>query len=216
MNTVNDNSDKLNDIKDVYAEKSDKDLVLMAQEGDLKAEEFLMRKYKETVKRKSHYYFMAGADEDDIVQEGMIGLLKAIRQYDPLKDASFGTFAGVCITSQIINAIRAAGREKNKPLNNSVPLSKPIGRENEDITLADTLKAGSVGNPEAFIIIKDVVYYIMHNGDNIFSDFEMQVLSEIIKDVDYGNVAKKLGKNYKSIDNAMQRIKKKIVGYIWQ
>ena len=90
MNTVNDNSDKLNDIKDVYAEKSDKDLVLMAQEGDLKAEEFLMRKYKETVKRKSHYYFMAGADEDDIVQEGMIGLLKAIRQYDPLKDASLG------------------------------------------------------------------------------------------------------------------------------
>ncbi len=216
MNTANDDSIKVNDIKDMYTDKSDRGLVLLAQKGDIKAEELIMRRYKETVKIKSHYYFMAGADEDDIVQEGMIGLLKAIRQYDVSKDTSFGAFAGVCITRQIINAIRVAGREKNKPLNTSVPLSKPVGRDNEDITLADTLKAGTVGNPEAFTIIKDIVYYIMHNGDNIFSDFEMQVLSEMIKDGDYGKVAKKLGKNYKSIDNAMQRIKKKIVGYLWQ
>lgn len=205
-----------NDIREEFLEKTDKELVIMAQEGNIEAEETLMRKYKETVRRKSHYYFMVGADEDDIVQEGMIGLLKAIRRYDVSKDASFGTFAGICITSQIINAIRAAGRDKNKALNTSVPLSKPVSGENDDITLADTLKAGSIGNPEAFIIIKDIVYYIMHNGDNIFSEFEMQVLSEIIKDGDYSRVAKKLGKNNKSIDNAIQRIKKKILGYLLQ
>lgn len=195
---------------------ADEELVAMAQEGSLDAEETLMRKYKETVKIKSRYYYMAGADEDDIVQEGMIGLLKAIRQYDSAKEASFATFAGVCITSQIINAIRSADREKHKALNTSVSLNKPVGEENEDLTLADTLKAGSVETPEAFLVIKDVVYYIMHNGDNIFSDFEMQVLNELIKDSGYDKTSQKLGKNYKSIDNAMQRIKRKIINYLQQ
>ena len=90
---------------------SDQEMVIRAQQGDLEAEEFLMRKYKEIVKIKSRYYYMAGADEDDVVQEGMIGLLKAIRQYDPEKEASFATFAGVCITRQIISAFRMADRE---------------------------------------------------------------------------------------------------------
>lgn len=200
----------------------DEKLAVMAQQGNLEAEEALMRRYKETVKIKSHYYYMAGADEDDVVQEGMIGLLKAIRQYDPERDASFGTYAGICITRQIINAIRTADREKHKALNTSISLSRPMAalgrteREYEDITLGDTLKAGAGENPEAFLIIKDVVYYILHNGDNIFSSFEMQVLNELIKGSDYDKIARKLGKNYKSIDNAMQRIKKKVIGYLWQ
>ena len=201
---------------------TDKELAVKAQNGDLDAEEALMRRYKETVKIKSHYYYMAGADEDDVVQEGMIGLLKAIRQYDEEKEASFSTFAGICITRQIINAIRTADREKYKALNTSVSLNKPMdrsrqtGKEYEDITLADTLKAEAVESPEAFLVIKDVVYYILHNGDNIFSEFEMQILNEIIKENDYNKIMKKLGKNYKSIDNAMQRIKKKIINYLWQ
>ena len=201
---------------------TDKELAVKAQNGDLDAEEALMRRYKETVKIKSHYYYMAGADEDDVVQEGRIGLLKAIRQYDEEKEASFSTFAGICITRQIINAIRTADREKHKALNTSVSLNKPMdrsrqtGKEYEDITLADTLKAEAVESPEAFLVIKDVVYYILHNGDNIFSEFEMQVLNEIIKENDYNKIMKKLGKNYKSIDNAMQRIKKKIINYLWQ
>ena len=195
---------------------SDNELVKMAQCGNLDAEEALMRKYKETVKIKANLYFMAGADEDDIVQEGMIGLLKAIRQYDDDKEASFGTFAGICITRQIISAIRAAGRDKHKALNTSVSLNKPMQKDNEDITLADTIKADMVENPEALLIIKDVVYYILHNGDNIFSDFEMKVLNELLKGNDYDNIARKLGKNYKSIDNAMQRTKKKIIRYLWK
>lgn len=195
---------------------ADEELVIMAQDGNLDAEESLMRKYKETVKIKSRYYYMAGADEDDIVQEGMIGLLKAIRQYDAEKEASFATFAGLCITSQIINAIRSADREKHKALNTSVSLNKPVGEENDDLILEDTLMTGSVETPENFLVIKDVVYYIMHNGDNIFSDFEMQVLNELIKGSGYDKTSRKLGKNYKSIDNAMQRIKKKIIKYLQQ
>lgn len=198
-------------LTDIYTEQ---ELVLMAQKGNLEAEEALMRKYKEVVKIKSNYYYMVGADEEDIVQEGMIGLLKAIRQYDEEKQTSFSTFAGICITRQIIDAIRIADREKHKALNTSVSLSKPLVKGNEDITVADTLRAETAENPESFLVVKDLAYYIMHNEGEIFSDFEMQVLAEIVKGRDYEKIAAKLGKNYKSIDNAMQRIKKKIVNYI--
>ena len=194
----------------------DKKLVLLAQNGNLDAEEALMRKYKETVKTKANMYYMAGADEEDVVQEGMIGLLKAIRQYDAEKEASFGTFAGICITRQIISAIRAAGRDKHKALNNSVSLNDPLREESEDMTLEDTLKTDMAENPETLLVIKDIAYYILHNGDNIFSDFEMEVLNQVVKGRGYDKIAEKLGKTPKSIDNALQRTKKKIVAYLWR
>lgn len=200
----------------VSSSLSDKDMVLRAQEGDLDAEEALMRKYKETVRIKAKMYYMAGADEDDIVQEGMIGLLKAIRQYDEAKEASFGTFASICITRQMISAIRSAGRDKHKALNTSVSLSEPVKEENGEITVEDTLRTDMADDPETLLVLKDVVYYILHNGDNIFSEFEMEVLNEILKGRNYEQIAQKLGKNPKSIDNAMQRTKKKIVGYLWR
>lgn len=193
---------------------NDQQMVIQAQQGNLEAEESLMRKYKEIVKIKSRYYYMAGADEDDVIQEGMIGLLKAIRQYDPEKEASFATFAGICITSQIISAIRMADREKHKVLNTSVSLSKPVGGE-EGITLEDTLTLSGGESPEALLVVKDLAYYIMHNEDNVFSDFEMQVLNEVVRENDYEKIARKLDRSGKSIDNAMQRIKKKIIRYLW-
>lgn len=174
-----------------------------------------MRKYKEIVKIKSRYYYMAGADEDDVVQEGMIGLLKAIRQYDPEKEVSFATFAGVCITRQIISAIRMADREKHKVLNTSVSLSKPVGGEEEDVTLADTLMVSGGESPEALLVVKDLAYYIMHNEGNVFSEFEMQVLNEMVRDNDYEKIARRLKRSSKSVDNAMQRIKKKVIRYLW-
>ncbi|MDO4545865.1 MAG: RNA polymerase sporulation sigma factor SigH [Bacillota bacterium] len=195
---------------------SDDQLAVMAQSGDLDAEETLIRKYKETVRLKSQMYFMVGADEEDVVQEGMIGLFKAIRQYDVDKDASFGTFASICITRQIISAIRTADRDKHKALNTSVSLNKPVKRENEDVTLADTLGTSAMANPEELLIIKDIVYYILHNGDNIFSRFEMQVLNEFLKGKDYETIGEDLGRNAKSIDNAIQRTKKKIIDYLWK
>ena len=195
---------------------SDENLVLSAQEGNIEAEELLMRKYKEAVRTKAKMYYMAGADEEDVVQEGMIGLLKAIRQFDADKEVSFGTFAGICITRQIISAIRSADRHKHKPLNTSVSLSDPLKEENGEITLEDTLKTNTAENPETLLVIKDIAYYILHNGDNILSDFEMEVLNEVLKGYDYDKIARKLGKNPKSIDNAMQRTKKKIVAYLWR
>lgn len=199
-----------------YHSYSDTELVSLAQEGNLDAEEALMRKYKGIVKAKANMYYMAGADEDDVMQEGMIGLFKAIRQYDAEKQTTFGTFAGICITRQIISAIRSAGRDKHKALNTSVSLSNPVEDGHENITLEDTLKTNMAENPETLLVIKDVVYYIRNNGDNIFSDFEMQVLNEALQGKTHEKIAKKLGKSTKSIDNAMQRTRRKIVDYLWQ
>lgn len=195
---------------------SDRDLVLKAQSGDLDAEETLMRKYKENVKIKAKMYYMAGADEDDVVQEGMIGLLKAIRQYDAYKETSFGTFAGICITRQIISAIRSADRDKHKALNTSVSLSDPLKDESGEMTVEDTLRTNMAEDPETLLVMKDIAGYILHNGDNILSDLEMEVLSEVLKGRSHEEIAEKLGKNSKSIDNALQRTKKKIVSYLWR
>lgn len=194
----------------------DDKLAALAQSGNLDAEEALLKKYKDAVRIKANMYYMAGADEDDVMQEGMIGLMKAIRQYSPEREASFGTFAGICITRQIISAIRSADRDKHKALNTSVSLSRPLETGNEEVTLADTLSSGTGESPEEILIFKDIVYYILHNGDNIFSEFEMNVLSEFIKGNDYEKIADKLGKNVKSVDNAMQRTRKKILGYLFK
>lgn len=194
----------------------DDKLAALAQSGNLDAEEALLKKYKDAVRIKANMYYMAGADEDDVMQEGMIGLMKAIRQYSPEREASFGTFAGICITKQIISAIRSADRDKHKALNTSVSLSRPLETGNEEVTLADTLSSGTGESPEEMLIFKDIVYYILHNGDNIFSEFEMNVLSEFIKGNDYEKIADKLGKNVKSVDNAMQRTRKKILGYLFK
>ena len=109
-----------------------------------------------------------------------------------------------------------AGRDKHKALNTSVSLNNPVIDENEDVTIADTIRTNMTENPEELLVFKDIAEYILHNGDNVFSDFEMQVINELIKTGDYGKVSEKLGRSVKSIDNAMQRARKKIVNYLWQ
>lgn len=198
-------------------------LAAEAQAGDALAEETLIRKYSGIVYKKARAYFMAGADAEDVVQEGMIGLLKAVRTYDADKNASFGTYAERCVTNQIISAIRTADRIKHKPLNTSVSLSKPVAgsaagqsaSDGAEITLGDTLSTQPADSPDELLIIKDVAYYILNNGDNIFSDFEMQVLTEYIKGFTSGQIAERLGKNPKSVDNALQRTRKKVNSYLW-
>lgn len=197
---------------------SDEELVQQAQQGDLNAEEAIMRKYKSVVKSKAAMYYMAGGDEDDIVQEGMIGLLKAIRKYDADKDASFATFAGLCISRQIISALRSAARDKHKPLNTSLSLNKPVEDDadgNEFFTLEETVKNHTAENPETLMVIRDVLDCILNDEGKILSDFELQVLNEALKDRDYEKIGRKLGRSTKSVDNAMQRIKKKITSYLW-
>ena len=198
-------------------------LAAEAQAGDALAEETLIRKYSGIVYKKARVYFMAGADAEDVVQEGMIGLLKAVRSYDAEKNASFGTFAERCVTNQIISAIRSADRIKHKPLNTSVSLNRPVTQdaaqgaaEGSEVTLGDTLRTDPADSPDEMLIIKDVAYYILNNGDNIFSDLEMQVLSEYIKGFMSGQIAERLGKSSKSVDNALQRTRKKVIAYLWK
>lgn len=189
----------------------DDQLAAEAQAGDIVAEETLIRKYSYIVSRKAKAFFIAGADADDVMQEGMIGLMRAVRRYDPAKSASFATFADICVTSQMISAIRSADRIKNKALNTSVSLNVP---EKEGISLEETLKADMADSPEQMLLLKDVTYYILNNGDNVFSDYEMRVINEAIKGYSYDQIAEKLGKTPKSIDNALQRAKKKINAYL--
>lgn len=202
-------------------ENPDNQLAIDAQKGDDEAEETLIRKYSGIVYKKAKAYFMVGADLEDVVQEGLIGLMKAVRKYDADKNVSFGTFAESCVTNQIISAIRSADRIKHKPLNTSVSLNKPISSEegrtsDDEITLGDMISADPAESPEEMLIIKDVTYYILNNGDNIFSDLEMMVLNEYIKGYSCEQIAQRLGKTPKSIDNAMQRTKKKVNNYLWK
>jgi len=198
-------------------------LAAEAQAGDALAEETLIRNYSGIVYKKARAYFMAGADAEDVVQEGMIGLLKAVRSYDAEKNATFGTYAERCVTNQIISAIRSADRIKHKPLNTSVSLNRPVAQDTAqgtadaaEITLGDTLRTDPADSPDEMLIIKDVAYYILNNGDNIFSDLEMQVLNEYIKGFTSGQIAERLGKSSKSVDNALQRTRKKVIAYLWK
>lgn len=197
-----------------YLELSDEKLVLLAQEGDANAEEYLIRKYKDVVRSKAHLYFMVGADGEDIVQEGMIGIFKAIRSYNKTKQASFHTFAEICINRQIITAIKRATRLKHSPLNTSVSLSKPLSEAEPETTLEETLSASSNTDPEALFLLKEDMGYIEGNGQEIFSDLELSVWNEYLKGKSYQKIAEITGKSPKAIDNAIQRTKRKLELYL--
>jgi len=172
-----------------YTEFTDEKLVSLAQGGDEIAEEYLIRKFKNVVRSKAHLYFMVGADSEDIVQEGMIGIFKAIRSYNNTKQASFHTFAEICINRQIITAIKRATRLKHSPLNTSVSLSKPLSDTEPDTTLEETLSASSNTDPEALFLLKENMGYIEGNGAEIFSDLELTVWNEYLKGKSYLQIA---------------------------
>lgn len=201
-------------------ELTDNRLARLAQEGNLEAEEELLRRYKALARAKAKMYFMAGADEDDVVQEGMIGLLKAVRRFDPEKEASFRTFAGICITTQIISAIRWTQRDKQKPLNTSVSLDVSIRQEPEaaggeaQLRLEDTLMASPADSPEQMLVMQDIIECILHNDDKVFSDYELQVLTRRMRGLTVRQIAEELGKSRKSVDNCLHRAKKKISAYL--
>ncbi|MEG0830591.1 MAG: RNA polymerase sporulation sigma factor SigH [Anaerovoracaceae bacterium] len=197
---------------------TDEKLVQIAQVGDLHAEEYLIRKYKDVVRIRAQLYFIMGADGDDVVQEGMIGLFKAIKSYKPERTASFHTFAELCINRQIITAIKTANRKKHSPLNTSISLNNPVGETigQENATLQETLPAGSEADPEELLVIKDVMNYILSNDGGMFSNLEMKVWNEYLQGKGYLEIAGITEKTPKAIDNAIQRIKKKILAYLCQ
>lgn len=190
---------------------TEEELVKLAQEGNEEAGDFLIRKYKDVVKTKAHLYFMVGADRDDVVQEGMIGVFKAIKSFNPEKQASFRTFAELCINRQIFSAIKQATRMKHSPLNTSVSLSRPISEDRETVTLAETLFSDSNSDPEAQLLLKEIIGYMEGSSLNELSKMEYEVWMLYLQGQNYRQIAKNLGKPPKSIDNAIQRTKRKLL-----
>jgi len=193
---------------------TDEAIVKMAQEGSSTAEEYLIRKYMGIVKAKTKKYFIAGADSDDVIQEGMIGVFKAIRDYDPDSTASFATFVELCVSRQILSAVQSANRLKNKILNDYLPFSTDK-KESEDGGFAiDKVPSGQDTDPETLTLIREIVDLLKANGSEIFSPMENKVWAEMLKGKNYREIAEALDRSPKSIDNAMQRIKRKISAYL--
>ena len=193
-----------------YGEKTDEEIVAFAQTGDSVALEYMLGKYKNFVRSKARSYFLIGADHEDIVQEGMIGLYKAIRDFRADKLSSFRQFADICITRQIITAIKTATRQKHVPLNSYVSLNKPIYDEESDRTLMDVIVEGHAQNPEELIIGREDIMSVRDRVDEVLSSLEQEVLSAYLDGKSYQEIADKLGRHVKSIDNALQRVKRKL------
>ena len=193
-----------------YASKTDEEAVWLAQQGDVGATEYLLDKYKSLVKARARAYFLIGADREDIIQEGMIGLYKAVRDFQPDKQASFRGFAELCITRQVITAVKSATRQKHKPLNGYISLNRPVFDEESDRTLMDMIKSSKVLNPEEIIISKEDIGAIEQNLMMNLSSLEKQVLNLYLGGKSYQEIAALLGRQVKSIDNALQRVKTKV------
>ena len=193
-----------------FADMPDEQVVGQAQLGDSVAIEYLLSKYKNFVRSKARSYFLIGADHEDIVQEGMIGLFKAIRDYQVERLSSFRAFAELCITRQIITAIKTATRQKHIPLNSYVSLNKPIYDEESDRTLMDVIVEGRAQNPEELIIDRENLVSLRDQVDQVLSSLEQDVLNAYLDGKSYQEIADKLGRHVKSIDNALQRVKRKL------
>ncbi len=197
-----------------YIAMADEDIIIDAKAGDIKALEFLINKYKSFVRAKARTYFLIGADREDIIQEGLIGLYKAIRDYRGDKLSSFRAFAELCITRQIITAIKTATRQKHIPLNSYVSLNKPIYDEESDRTLLDIISEDSVSDPEEMMINREEFKGIETKMGEILSALEWEVLSLYLQGKSYQEVAEELDRHVKSIDNALQRVKRKLEKYL--
>jgi RNA polymerase sporulation-specific sigma factor len=193
-----------------YHERADEDLVSAAKSGDNLAMEFLLNKYKNFVRIKAKSYFLIGADREDIIQEGMIGLYKAVRDFKADKLSSFRAFAELCITRQIITAIKTATRQKHIPLNQYISLNKPIYDEDSERTLLDVMASQKTSDPEELVINQEVSEDIKERIQENLSDLESQVLLSYLEGKSYQEMARDLNRHVKSIDNALQRVKRKI------
>lgn len=191
-------------------DRSDEEVVIEAKLGDKKAQEYLINKYENFVKSKAKSYFLIGADKEDIYQEGMIGLYKAIRDYNPEKLASFKAFAELCVTRQIITAIKTATRQKHIPLNTYISLNKPIYEEESDRTLLDIISGLKVTDPEEVVISNEEMAHIEKEIGQVLSNLEMEVLMSYLDGKSYQEIACDLNRHAKSIDNALQRVKRKL------
>ncbi len=197
-----------------YDNMTDEEVVALCHEGDERAINHLLYKYKNFVRSKARSYFLVGADHEDIVQEGMIGLYKAVRDFRPEKLSSFRAFAELCVTRQIITAIKAATRQKHIPLNSYISLNKPLYDDESDRTLLDVIIEGRTSNPEDLLISQEDMQTINLRINEVLSGLEMEVLQAYLDGQSYQEIAERLGRHVKSIDNALQRVKRKLSRYL--
>ena len=193
-----------------FVNMTDGEVAELANHDDALASDYLLNKYKNFVRAKARSYFLIGADREDLVQEGMIGLYKAIRDYRSDKQTSFVAFAELCVTRQIITAIKAATRQKHKPLNSYISLNKPVYDEESDRMLIDVITGAKVSNPEDIVIDQEDLAQIEEKIGEMLSDVEWKVLSLYLKGKSYQEIARLLNRRVKSIDNALQRVKNKL------
>ena len=194
-----------------YAALRDEELPRRLRAGDADAEEALYMRYKPVVRSRARTYFLVGADREDIIQEGMIGLYKAVCDYEFDKQACFRVFAELCITRQIITAIKSATRKKHIPLNTYVSLSRPVYDDGEsERTLIDVLQTARVSDPEEALIGRESYEAIARDIETILSPLERQSLALYLQGLSYQQIAAALGRSTKCVDNAIQRVKKKL------
>ncbi|MCR5798839.1 MAG: RNA polymerase sporulation sigma factor SigH [Lachnospiraceae bacterium] len=190
---------------------SDDELIIMLRDGDERIVDRLMDKYKDLVKSKAKSMYILGAEPEDLIQEGMIGLFKAIRDYDIGRDASFATFAQLCVNRQMYNALQASNRQKHIPLNSYVSLySKPEGDNDNDTELIENVAATTDFNPESMMIDRENVTALEKAIDEALSPLEKQVLDLFMTGMGYVEIAGVLGRDEKSTDNALQRARGKV------
>ena len=195
--------------------ESDEALAASARAGDEQALELLLSRYRHYARAKARSYFLAGADREDIVQEGMIGLFKAIRDFDESHNTAFRAFAELCITRQIITAIKTATRQKHIPLNSYVSLNKPLQHvDGTERALADSLVSPALVDPAELVISAEEIASIKTSVDELLSELETEVLQLYMDGKSYQEIADSLGRHVKSIDNALQRIKRKLEQHI--
>ena len=193
----------------LYEDKTDEELLGMFRAGDPDIMDYLMEKYKNMVRMKANTMFLLGGETDDLIQEGMIGLFKAIRNFNPEKESSFSSFASLCITRQIYKAVEAASRKKHGPLNTYVSLSVEDETESSH-QLQNQWKASSLNNPENLLINQEEMEQFLETLNNTLSPLERQVMNMYLSGKNYHQIAEILGKSEKSIDNALHRMKQKI------
>ncbi len=197
-----------------YVNRTDEQIIEDIRAGKTSGVDYLLEKYKNLVRKKARALYLIGGDSDDLIQEGMIGLYKAIRDFQGEKESSFLSFASLCIERQLYNAVKGANRLKNSPLNSYVSLDVPVGGDTVSgdavQTLGETLERSGISNPEDIMIDRERVGKIEEYMKNHLSGFEQSVVNLFIEGMNYQQIADRMNKSPKSIDNALQRVKKKL------
>ncbi len=199
----------------VVEHRPDEQLVVLARTGDEVALSELLTRYRPFTRMRARSYFLVGADREDVVQEGMIGLYKAVRDFQPDRGSSFRGFAELCVTRQIISAVKSATRQKHGPLNNYVSFSGPSAGDDEgERDLADVLPTSTLCDPADLLISAERIRKLQSHVDEVLSDLETEVLRLYVEGKSYQEIAERLQRHVKSIDNALQRVKKKLEGHL--